>query len=63
MRISSHFSTTRLLVLRNVLGTKALAEILSERELISHWMETTLDEATDPWGVKVERVEMYVEIC
>ncbi|XP_023346807.1 band 7 protein AGAP004871 isoform X1 [Eurytemora carolleeae] len=44
--------------LRNVLGTKCLAEILSERESISHWMETTLDEATDPWGVKVERVEI-----
>ena len=28
------------------------------REQIAHWMETTLDEATDPWGVKVERVEM-----
>ena len=46
------------LYFRNVLGTKCLAEILSERESISHWMETTLDEATDPWGVKVERVEM-----
>ena len=44
--------------LRNVLGTKHLAEILSERETISHVMEQTLDEATDPWGVKVERVEM-----
>lgn len=44
--------------LRNVLGTKYLAEILSERETISHVMEQTLDEATDPWGVKVERVEM-----
>ena len=29
------------------------------REQIAHWMETTLDEATDPWGVKVERVEMW----
>ena len=28
------------------------------REQIAHWMEMTLDEATDPWGVKVERVEM-----
>ena len=43
---------------RNVLGTKCLAEVLSEREQISHYMETTLDETTDPWGVKVERVEM-----
>ena len=45
-------------ICRNVLGTKNLSEILSEREQIAHWMETTLDEATDPWGVKVERVEM-----
>jgi len=44
--------------LRNVLGTKCLADILSEREKIATWMETTLDEATDPWGVKVERVEI-----
>ena len=44
--------------MRNVLGTKYLAEILSERETISHVMEQTLDEATDPWGVKVERVEI-----
>ncbi|XP_041368261.1 mechanosensory protein 2-like isoform X3 [Gigantopelta aegis] len=53
--------STRLLsatTLRNVLGTKNLAEILSERESISHLMQTSLDEATDPWGVKVERVEV-----
>ena len=43
---------------RNVLGTKCLDELLSEREQIAHYMETTLDEATDPWGVKVERVEV-----
>ena len=57
--ISSH--STRLLAattLRNVLGTKNLAEILSERETISHVMQSSLDDATDPWGVKVERVEM-----
>jgi len=41
-----------------VIGTKCLAQVLSEREQISHYMETTLDEATDPWGVKVERVEI-----
>lgn len=53
--------STRLLAastLRTVLGTRNLAEILSERETISHTMQTSLDEATDPWGVKVERVEM-----
>jgi len=53
--------STRLLAattLRNVLGTKNLAEILSERETISHIMQTSLDDATDPWGVKVERVEI-----
>ena len=43
---------------RNVLGTKCLDELLSEREQIAHYMDTTLDEATDPWGVKVERVEV-----
>ncbi|XP_023331491.1 band 7 protein AGAP004871 [Eurytemora carolleeae] len=44
--------------LRNVLGTKNLSEILSERETIAQIMQTGLDEATDPWGVKVERVEI-----
>lgn len=53
--------STRLLAqttLRNVLGTKNLSDILSDRENISHFMQTSLDEATDPWGVKVERVEI-----
>ncbi|XP_076455013.1 mechanosensory protein 2-like isoform X3 [Babylonia areolata] len=53
--------STRLLAattLRNVLGTKNLSEILADREAISHLMQTSLDEATDPWGVKVERVEV-----
>ncbi|XP_038046881.1 mechanosensory protein 2-like [Patiria miniata] len=44
--------------LRNVLGTKTLAEVLSSRESISSHMQSVLDEATDPWGVKVERVEI-----
>uniref|UniRef100_A0A914ZEX5 Band 7 domain-containing protein n=2 Tax=Parascaris TaxID=6254 RepID=A0A914ZEX5_PARUN len=44
--------------LRNILGTKTLAEMLSDREAISLQMQTTLDEATEPWGVKVERVEV-----
>ena len=44
--------------LRNVLGTKNLSQILAEREAISQTMQIALDEATDPWGVKVERVEV-----
>ncbi|CAF2638200.1 unnamed protein product [Rotaria sp. Silwood2] len=44
--------------LRNILGTKTLQEILTDRENISHLMQTHLDEGTEPWGVKVERVEM-----
>ncbi|VDP19931.1 unnamed protein product [Soboliphyme baturini] len=57
-----HYST-RLLAqttLRNILGTKNLSEILSDREAIAACMQTMLDETTDRWGIKVERVEMYV---
>jgi erythrocyte band 7 integral membrane protein len=53
--------STRLLAqttLRNILGTKTLSEILADREHIAQTMQSTLDVATDPWGVKVERVEV-----
>lgn len=53
--------STRLLAqtsLRNVLGTISLAEILSNRESVSSCMREILDEATDRWGIKVERVEI-----
>ncbi|CAG5115501.1 unnamed protein product, partial [Candidula unifasciata] len=53
--------STRLLAattLRNVLGTKNLSEILSDRENISHVMQSNLDECADPWGIRVERVEI-----
>ncbi|XP_076359973.1 band 7 protein AGAP004871-like [Tachypleus tridentatus] len=59
--IEDYGRSTRLLAattLRNVLGIKYLSEILSERESISHVMQESLDEGTDPLGVKVERVEM-----
>uniref|UniRef100_A0A672F3C7 Stomatin (EPB72)-like 3a n=1 Tax=Salarias fasciatus TaxID=181472 RepID=A0A672F3C7_SALFA len=59
--VSNAHSSTRLLAqttLRNALGTKNLAELLSDREGISHSMQESLDEATDPWGIKVERVEI-----
>ena len=57
---NAHHST-RLLAqtsLRNILGTKSLGEILSDRESISGSMQSVLDEATTAWGIKVERVEM-----
>ncbi|XP_063691209.1 stomatin-like [Bolinopsis microptera] len=44
--------------LRNMLGIRTLAGILSEREMIANGIQNTLDEATDPWGVVVERVEV-----
>ncbi|XP_014258784.1 band 7 protein AGAP004871-like isoform X2 [Cimex lectularius] len=59
--VENYSHSTRLLAattLRNVLGTRNLAEILSEREVISHTMQNSLDVATEPWGVKVERVEI-----
>ncbi|KAM6987947.1 stomatin (EPB72)-like 3a isoform 1-T1 [Tautogolabrus adspersus] len=59
--VSNAHLSTRLLAqttLRNVLGTKNLAELLSDREGISLSMQESLDEATDPWGIKVERVEI-----
>ncbi|XP_034462940.1 stomatin (EPB72)-like 3b [Hippoglossus hippoglossus] len=59
--VSNADFSTRLLAqttLRNVLGTKNLSEVLSDREIIAHTMQSSLDEATDPWGIKVERVEI-----
>ncbi|XP_062411996.1 stomatin-like [Sardina pilchardus] len=59
--VSNADSATRLLAqttLRNMLGTKNLSEVLSDREVIAHGMQSTLDEATDQWGIKVERVEI-----
>ena len=59
--VDDYSSSARLLsatTLRNVLGTKSLGDILSERETIAHDMQISLDEATEPWGVYVERVEV-----
>lgn len=44
--------------LRNILGSKSLAQLLSELETISSTLKANLDKTTDSWGVKVERVEM-----
>ncbi|XP_060071902.1 band 7 protein AGAP004871-like isoform X2 [Ylistrum balloti] len=44
--------------LRNVLGTHSMAEMLQERESIATTMQSLLDEATNQWGIRVERVEI-----
>lgn len=44
--------------MRNVVGTVTLDELLSEREKISDGICQVIDKATDPWGVKVENVEL-----
>ena len=59
--VDDYSGSARLLAattLRNVLGTKNLGDILSERESIASEMQELMHEATDPWGVTVERVEV-----
>ena len=44
--------------LRNIIGELELDESLTSREIINAKMRATLDVATDPWGIKVNRVEL-----
>ena len=44
--------------LRNIIGELELDQTLTSRETINTKMRATLDEATDPWGIKVNRVEL-----
>ena len=44
--------------LRNIIGEMELDETLTSRETINTKMRSSLDEATDPWGIKVNRVEL-----
>ena len=44
--------------LRNIIGDLELDDTLTSRELINTKMRTLLDVATDPWGIKVNRVEL-----
>ncbi|MBP5410479.1 MAG: SPFH/Band 7/PHB domain protein [Lachnospiraceae bacterium] len=44
--------------LRNIIGDLELDETLTSREIINGKMRVSLDEATDPWGIKVNRVEL-----
>ena len=44
--------------LRNVIGQHTLDDVLKEQEAISRALQISIDHVTEPWGVKVERVEM-----
>ncbi|MBE6154912.1 MAG: SPFH/Band 7/PHB domain protein [Firmicutes bacterium] len=44
--------------LRNIIGDLELDETLTSRDIINSKMRAILDEATDPWGIKVNRVEV-----
>ena len=44
--------------LRNIIGDLELDETLTSRDIINSKMRVILDEATDPWGIKVNRVEL-----
>ncbi|NLJ96565.1 MAG: paraslipin [Clostridiales bacterium] len=44
--------------LRNIIGDLELDDTLTSRETINTKMRTILDEATDPWGIKINRVEL-----
>ena len=44
--------------MRNVVGSVSLDELLAEREKISEEICKIIDKATDPWGIKVENVEL-----
>lgn len=59
--VSDAPGSTKLLAqttLRNMIGTKNMSEILMDREGLSAQMQSFLDDATYPWGVRVERVEI-----
>ncbi len=44
--------------LRNIIGDLELDQTLTSRDIINTKMRAILDEATDPWGIKVNRVEL-----
>ncbi|MCD8189665.1 MAG: SPFH/Band 7/PHB domain protein [Clostridiales bacterium] len=55
MRAIENLSAT---TLRNIIGDLELDQSLTSRDLINTQMRAILDEATDPWGIKVNRVEI-----
>ena len=61
VKVASYVNSTSLLsqtILRSVLGEHDLDEMLSKREELNGILRKLLDEATDPWGIKVTAVEI-----
>lgn len=47
-----------LTTLRNIVGQHVLDEVLKERDSINHTLQKLVDDGTEPWGIKIEAVEM-----
>ena len=61
VEVVDYFNATSQLAqttLRSVIGEAELDELLAERDRINERIQVILDEATDPWGIKVSRVEV-----
>lgn len=59
--VELYAESTKLLAattLRNMMGTKTLMQILEQKEEMARVMKDTLDRATDPWGIRVEMIEV-----
>jgi regulator of protease activity HflC (stomatin/prohibitin superfamily) len=61
VEVANYYAATYQIALtsmRNIIGQHDLDEILRERDQISRILQEVVDKATDPWGIKVEMVEM-----
>jgi len=61
VQVSNYVAATSLYsqtTLRVVVGQASLDELLAEREKLNKQLQTIIDEATDPWGIKVTAVEL-----
>jgi regulator of protease activity HflC (stomatin/prohibitin superfamily) len=61
LKVLDYIKATSLLAqttLRNVVGQSTLDELLGQRDRLNEKVKTTVDEGTDPWGVKVSMVEV-----
>jgi regulator of protease activity HflC (stomatin/prohibitin superfamily) len=60
-----HFAVSQLsqTTMRDVIGEVTLNDLLSERDAVSKKIRTIVDKATDPWGIKVESVDLkHIEL-